>query len=205
MKKIMITALLLAGLTSMGYAAPSTMGSTGMIDTPTADTLREGQLSLGYYDLDEGQNISFGMNIAKNLELGIAATNAHADSRQTYVNLKYALKQEGVLLPGIAIGMEDIADRSERSAYAVVSKALPLGFRVHAGFGNGRYDGAFYAVEKSIVPMAIGGVFPDTSLIIEHDGHAMNYGLRMSVVAGLKVNAGWRDKEPYVGVTYNLY
>lgn len=205
MKKIIIAALLAAGVTSVGYAAPSTAGSTGMINTPTADTLREGQISAGYYDLDEGQNITFGMNIAKNLELSMAVSDHNAESRQTYMNLKYALKQEGVLLPGVAIGMEDITDRSERTAYAVVSKALPLGFRVHAGFGNGRYDGAFYALEKNIVPMAIGGVFPDTSLIIEHDGHAMNYGLRMSIVSGLKVNAGWRDKDPYVGVTYNFY
>jgi hypothetical protein len=29
----------------------------------------------------------------------------------------------------------------ERSYYAVASKALPFGFRIHAGVGNGRFDG----------------------------------------------------------------
>lgn len=205
MKKIIAGAALCLALHTAAWAAPSTSGSTGMIDTPTADTLREGQISLGYFDLEESRNLTFGTNLGKDLELSIAGADYDASDRKIYVNLKYALKSESVLLPGIAIGLEDIGNTSDRSAYIVVSKALPLGFRVHAGLGSGRYDGPFYAIEKSLFPAPIGGVFPDTSLIVEHNGHAMNYGLRMSLAAGLKLNAGWRDEDPYFGVTYNLY
>lgn len=205
MKKLLLSAALLAFLTNAVYAAPATTGSTGMIDTPTADVLREGQVSFGYYNLDEGKTASIGFHAAENLEISAARTTFDFSDKKTYVNAKYAVKPEGVLTPGIAVGVEDIADKDERTAYAVVSKGLPLGFRAHVGIGNGRYDGMFYALEKNITPLGIKGVFPDTTLIVEHDGHDMNYGMRMSIVPGLKVNAGWRDKETYVGVTYNLY
>lgn len=205
MKKLLLSTALLLLLNNSTYAAPATTGSTGMIDTPTADVLREGQFSLGYYNLHEGKTESIGFNAAKNLEVSVARTEFDFADKTTYVNAKYAVKSEGVLTPGIAIGVEDIGDKDDRTAYAVVSKGLPLGIRAHVGIGNGRYDGMFYALEKNITPIAIKGVFPDTTLIIENDGHNMNYGMRMSVVPGLKVNAGWRDKETYVGVTYNLY
>lgn len=205
MKKWMLAGLVLTALMNAAQAAPSTTGSTGLIDTPTADTLRAGQISLGYFDLEESRNMSFGMNLAKNLELSAGSAAFEDSVRKTYVNVKYAIKQESVLLPGVAIGMEDIGGAVDRTAYAVVSKSLPLGFRVHAGLGGGRYDGAFYGLEKTLVPMAVGGVFPDTSLLVEYDGHEMNYGLRMSLVTGLKINAGLRGDDPYIGVTYNWY
>ena len=205
MKKLLLSTAFLLLLSNNTYAAPATTGTTGMIDTPTADVLREGQVSLGYYKLHEGKTASIGFNAAKNLEVSVARTEFDFADKTTYVNAKYAIKPEGVLTPGIAIGVEDIGGKDDRTAYAVVSKGLPLGFRAHVGIGNGRYDGMFCALEKNITPIGIKGVFPDTTLIIENDGHNMNYGMRMSIVPGLKVNAGWRDKETYVGVTYNLY
>ncbi|WP_110956314.1 YjbH domain-containing protein [Anaerosinus massiliensis] len=205
MKKLLYSVILFFSFISMTEAAPSTTGSTGMIDTPTADVLREGQVSFGFYDLHEGRSASLGFNAAKNLEISAARTDFDFSDKETYLNAKYAIQAESVFTPGIAVGVEDFADRTERTSYAVASKGFPLGFRVNVGIGNGRYDGMFYALEKNITPLGIKGVFPDTALIVEHDGHDMNYGVRMSVVPGLKLNAGWRDKETYVGVTYNLY
>lgn len=205
MKKLLLGTALLVSLTNAAYAAPAITGSTGMIDTPTADVLREGQVSLGYYNLHEGKTASIGFHATENLEITAAWTTFDFSDKKTYVNAKYAVKPEGVLTPGIAIGVEDIANKDDRTAYAVVSKGLPLGFRAHVGIGNGRYDGVFYALEKNITPLAIKGVFPDTTMIVENDAHHMNYGMRMSIVPGLKVNAGWRDRETYVGLTYNLY
>lgn len=204
MKKILICAALWIALTCGAAAAPSTNGSTGLIDVPTADALREGQFSIGYFHLDEKNVIAVGTNLAKDLELSVAVAEL-APGRETYVNLKYAVRQESVFLPGIAIGVEDIGGEEDRSAYLVASKLLPFGFRIHAGAGGGRYGGLFYGIEKNLTPLAKGGVFPDTSLIVEHDGHAMNYALRVSLAKGLKVDAGWRDKDPFVGVVYNLY
>lgn len=190
---------------AVGVAAPTTMGSTGLIDAPSADVLREGQLFFGYYHLHEGNAWTIGAGLSDRFEVGFSQANYDRGGDKSYLNFKYALHTEGLLIPGIAVGLEDVTDESDRSAYVALSKGLPLGFRLHAGYGGGRYDGFFYAVEKRLNPLGIGGVFPDTSLIVEHDGHAMNYGMRMSLLPGLKLNAGWRDGDPYVGATYNLY
>lgn len=188
-----------------GTAAPSIKGSTGNINTPSADVLRPGQFDVGYYHLDAMQDISVATNLAKNWELSAVNHKPQKGEAVGQVNLKYALKQEGVLTPGLAIGVEDLADKEDRTFYAVASKGLPLGLRLHVGVGNGRYDGAFAAIEKRLIPLARGGAFPDMSFIAENDGHHMNYGLRLALSPGLKASAGWLDGKPFVGVTYNYY
>jgi hypothetical protein len=205
MQKSILIMIACLGTFSQASAAPATTGTTGNIDTPSADVLRPGQASIAYYKLSEGNDIAFGVNIAKNIELSGAKQEYKNAVAETDLNLKYGVLHEGILTPGVAVGIEDITNQKERTVYAVMSKGLPLGLRVHAGIGNGRYDGLFFAVEKKLIPMSIGGVFPDTSLIIENNGHAMNYGLRMSIAAGLKLDAGWRDNASYVGFTYNCY
>lgn len=210
-KKNMITAFAVSALLFAAvpaYAAPSINGSTGLINTPTADVLREGRFSLGYYHVDEGNAGSFTLGLSNKLEVGVAGFRYDRDSHkdnQTYFNIKYSLLSDTVLTPGLAIGIEDIGDEDKRTFYAAASKALPFGFRIHAGVGDGRYDGVFAALEKTISPTGIvtgNNVFPATTLIAEWDGDKMNYGARMAIVPGLKLDAGWRHSETYVGLTY---
>ena len=208
MKKIkryvIITLLLCSTLVMARLEAAATInGSTGLINIPSADVVRDGQFFLGYYHSDEQSAASFGLQPLKNLEIGINFLDWN-NNRNNIINAKYALYQENVFLPGLAVGIEDIGDEQQRTKYAVISKALPLGIRVHAGYGEGRYDGVFYGLEKNIIP-SLPGTFPSTDLLLEYDGQAANYGLRISLISGLKINAGWRDHDPYVGMTYNFY
>ena len=185
-------------------AAPSINGSTGLINIPTADVLHEGQYSLGYYNLREGGAGSFSFNLSRNLEVGVAGFRFDNQTNDLRMNAKYALVPETILSPGLSVGVEDMADKNDRSSYAVVSKALPFGFRIHGGYGKGRMDGMFYAIEKTINPVSIltgGNAFPATTLIFERDSRHTNYGARMAIAAGLKVDAGWRDKNFYVGMS----
>lgn len=206
MKKIILAtvcATLMASATAA--AAPSINGSTGLINTPSADVLREGQFSLGYYNTNEGGVGVFNTNIAPKLEIGVAGFRYDNESNKNYLNAKFSLLPETIVSPGLAVGIEDAADKTDRSYYAVVSKGLPLGFRIHAGVGNGHYDGLFAGIEKTINPISIltgNSVFPATTLIAEYDGHDMNYGARMSIIPGLKLDAGWRHEKTYVGVTF---
>lgn len=209
MKKIKEYAIILSVVyitlfTVEAEAAANLNGTTGLINIPSADVVREGHFFLGYYNFDENNLVSFGLQPIKNLEVSVNFADWDDRRQENLVNAKYAVFQENVFLPGMAVGVEDIGANNKRSAYAVISKALPLGFRIHAGYGNGHYDGVFYGLEKNIFP-GLPGTFPDTDLLVEYDGNGMNYGLRMSLLAGLKVNAGWRDHDPYVGVTYNFY
>lgn len=206
MKKLLYGALIALYLgTATASAAPSVNGSTGLVSTPTADVLREGDFSLGYYHLKDGGVGVFNTSLTKNLEFGVAGFRYDHQDNKTMVNAKLGLIPEKVLVPGLAIGIEDAADVKERSVYAVASKGLPLGFRIHAGVGNGRYDGVFAGIEKQISPLGLitgNSVFPATSLIAEYDGKDMNYGARISVVPGLKVDAGWRNHEAYYGISF---
>lgn len=186
-------------------AAPSVNGATGMINTPSADTLRTGQFSLGYYNLKNGGVGTFNANILSNLEIGVSGFRYDGQENKNYLNAKFALLPETVLTPGVAIGAEDISNRGERSLYAVVSKALPLGFRLHAGVGNGRFNGGFASIEKIINPLSIitgNNVFPATTLIAEYDGKNMNYGARLAIVPGLKLDAGVRNHDGYIGISF---
>lgn len=190
--------------TATATAAPSFSGSTGMINTPSADALREGQFSLGYHNLKDQKVGTFSLNLLSNVEVGVARHFPDAGSNQTLFNAKWSIAPETVVTPGLAVGVEGLGD-GHRSAYAVASKALPLGFRIHAGVGNGRFNGAFGAIEKTINPVSLitgSNTFPATTLIAEYDGDGMNYGARLSIVPGLKVEAGWRDSKTYIGASF---
>jgi len=191
---------------STAFAAPSVNGSTGQINNPSADVLQQGQFAAGYYHLKDGGVGVFNMNLLPNFEVGVAGFR-HDDSgaNKTLVNAKLGLLPETILTPGVAVGVEDVAAQRGRSYYAVASKALPFGFRIHAGVGNGRFDGTFAALEKTINPVSVltgNNAFPATTLIAEFDGRHMNYGARLSIVPGLKVDAGWRDRSAYFGVSF---
>lgn len=186
-------------------AAPSVNGATGLINTPTADVLRPGQISLGYYHLKDGGAGTFNANVAPNLEVGVTAFRYDGQSNKNYLNAKFALAPETVLTPGLAIGAEDIANNDKRSLYAVASKALPFGFRIHAGIGNGQLKGGFAGIEKTINPISVltgNNTFPATTLIAEYDGKGMNYGARLSIVPGLKLDAGLRNHKGYFGISF---
>lgn len=207
-KRICIVVFLLI-FTGAGVvnAAPSVMGATGLIQNPTADVLRTGQVAAGYYHLDEGRVGIVTANILPKLEVGVAGFRYDTTESKNAVNFKWSLASEAVLTPGLALGVEDVAGTSQRSFYAAASKTLPFGFRLHAGVGNGRFDGVFAGLEKTINPVSMftgTSTFPTTTLIIEFDGKQMNYGARVAILPGFKVDAGWRSHSPYYGLSGSL-
>jgi len=129
-------------------AAPSLQGSTGNIVVPSADVLRLGQFDLGYYHETGEKTAVAAVGISRNWELSAARREREHGTDYTAVNLKYAVAQESITEPGLAIGVEDISAEGDRSLYVVASKGLPFGIRLHAGCGNGSYGGLFYAVER---------------------------------------------------------
>lgn len=209
MKKILLgalCALCVSMFAAVAVAAPSVNGPTGQINNPSADVLQPGQFALGYYHLKDGGVGIFNTSLARNFEIGVAGFRFdNSGDNSTLLNAKLGLVPETVLTPGLAVGVEDAANQRERSYYAVASKALPFGFRLHAGMGNGRYDGMFAALEKTINPISVvtgQNAFPATTLIVEYDGRNMNYGARMAVVPGLKLDAGWRNHDMYFGLSF---
>lgn len=204
MKKIVVgICMIMAAASATAAAAPSINGPTGLIESPTSDVTKEGEFSLGYYELEHGANANLNIGLTKNIEVGISSFDPDGGSRLNRVNAKWNVVPETVVTPGLSVGVEDIGDKTERSAYVVGSKALPLGFRINYGVGNGRYDGVFGGIEKTFNPLGVltgDNAFPATTLIAEYDGKDMNVGARISIVPGVKIDAGWQDmKDFYVG------
>ena len=188
-------------------ATPSMTGSTGMIRMPTADSMRLGQFSAGYFYWNEHGSSVVAVGLPRGVEISAAVRRNAGDTDTAIYNVKFNLNQEALLYPAVAIGIEDIDGRDRRSLYGVLSKALPYGFRIHIGTGTGRFEGMFASLEKVLNPVSLRkkhSGFPVTSLIVEMDGYKMNYAARMRLAQGLRLDAGWLGKEErvYCGLTF---
>jgi hypothetical protein len=202
--KALTLALFLFILPAQVFAAPSFGAATGLIDIPSADVLRLGQIGAGYYHESSGGVSIASLGIMKNFEIGIGDYRYNYE-RQTLLSGKFSLASETIMTPGAAIGFSAMGTDSKTSVYAVISKSLPFGFRIHAGIGTQQFSGVFAAIEKNISPsgMITGkNVFPATTLIAEYSGQTMNYGARISIVPGLKAELGRRNHGTYVGLDF---
>ena len=188
-------------------AAPSMTGATGMIRVPTADSMRLGQFSAGYFYWNENGSGVVAVGLPRGVEISAALRSNVGNPDTAIYNVKFNLNQEALLYPAVAIGVEDIDGRDRRSVYGVLSKALPYGFRIHIGTGTGRFEGMFASLEKVLNPVSLrkkNSGFPVTSLIVEMDGYKMNYAARVRLAQGLRLDAGWLGKEErvYCGLTF---
>lgn len=203
MFKKIFTALLLLYFCQNNWvlAQPSLNGATGLLELPTADVVKKESFGIGVYSADDVKIRNMGYGLAEKLEVSFA--NEKQDIEQiNKFNVKYVLLSETVLTPGLAVGINDLTGKSERSTFAVVSKGLPLGFRVHAGIGSGDFEKGFVALEKNITPLLGANVFPSTTLLVEYNDNNINYGMRMSIVPDLKLNLGRSDHKTFIGLTY---
>ena len=205
--RIVLSLLAFLLTTTAVLAAPSMTGSTGMIRVPTADSMRLGQFSAGYFYWNEHGSGVVAVGLPRGVEVSAAVRRNAGDTDTAIYNVKFNLNQEALLYPAVAIGVEDIDGRERRSVYGVLSKALPYGFRIHIGTGTGRFEGMFASLEKVLNPVSIRkkhSGFPVTSLIVEMDGYKMNYAARMRLAQGLRLDAGWLGKEErvYCGLTF---
>lgn len=205
--RIVLSLLAFLLTTTAVIAAPSMTGSTGMIRVPTADSMRLGQFSAGYFYWNEHGSGVVAVGLPRGVEVSAAVRRNTSDTDTAIYNVKFNLNQEALLYPAMAIGVEDIDGRERRSVYGVLSKALPYGFRIHIGTGTGRFEGMFASLEKVLNPVSLRkkhSSFPVTSLIVEMDGYKMNYAARMRLAQGLRLDAGWLGKEErvYCGLTF---
>ena len=205
--RIVLSLLAFLLTTTAVLAAPSMTGSTGMIRVPTADSMRLGQFSAGYFYWNEHGSGVVAVGLPRGVEISAAVRRNAGDTDTAIYNVKFNLNQEALLYPAVAIGIEDIDGRDRRSVYGVLSKALPYGFRIHIGTGTGRFEGMIASLEKVLNPVSIRkkhSGFPVTSLIVEMDGYKMNYAARMRLAQGLRLDAGWLGKEErvYCGLTF---
>ncbi|HLT58620.1 MAG TPA: hypothetical protein VKZ69_07600 [Limnochordales bacterium] len=198
--------VLAVALAAVAAKAPAgqaaVMGTTGLLQIPTADVSPPGagRLAAGV----DGSEFLLSVMVSPlpGLEVGGAARSRGAVAPQ----LKYAVAAESAGAPGFAVGL------AGDSYYAVLSRRLSSpGLRLHLGVGAGRWGPVLAGVEARLRSVAVtaadaGPSAPAVSLLVDFDGRAVALGARLQWPAGWTAAAGVRAGHGLVGqVAYGIH
>ena len=196
----------LAATSAQVAATPAYFGYTGLMLTPTADTLKTGGVGLGGVFLADDNNdttfLSANVGLLDSLEVGAAMVNPEYGNSEGIINAKFALLKETIATPGVAIGVSDITDQFDATPYVVASKAMPLSGEsvfvptLHVGFGGGLLDGLFAGMS--------GKLSDRLQLMVEYDTDDVNFGVQFAAAQALRLHAGLVGGDSLgLGMSYN--
>jgi len=147
-----ILLLFFAGVAWAGdepFATPSNWGGTGIMETPTARVMKEGQFRFGVGLINPYRHYYGAIGLFKGLEIDgrfteILDTQTHlgpsyGDYKDKVVDIKWQFLPETKWFPALALGLNDPhGTRIYGSQFIVANKQIyPFDFSI--GFGNGRY------------------------------------------------------------------
>jgi hypothetical protein len=168
----------------------SASGLPGIIHVPTATTVPEGSLDVGYNTtrdakvfpgVNQQKNFNFAFGFLPRLTLGgrgIDARNTDTGAqlaRDISANAQVLVLEDKSWWPGIAVGLEDIGGGATflRSGYVTLSKSLFGRLRGTVGFGTGPdvLKGPFAGAELALNRFV--------TLLGEYDADNVNAGVRL--------------------------
>ncbi|WP_462173374.1 YjbH domain-containing protein [Pseudoalteromonas xiamenensis] len=197
----LLLASLCAGATFSSFANNQTdqayYGFTGLFNIPNAETLKTGEMAIGYNNQLEfrgkyvdGHNFNFTAGLFDGLEVAgkVAASSMnhnlfYSEGKGEIRDLSFNAKYQIPYIPkdwfSLAIGAQDLGGAANNFEAYYVAASKEIGdFRITLGGGTtenatGRLDGAFGGVEW----------MPFTWLTIaaEHDAQALNAGVKVHV------------------------
>lgn len=171
-------------------AVPNFFGATGLLETPNAYTVGDRGIGAHAYFTDNFESYGARVGLGSRLEVGATYLNLDNGDDDILFNAKFALLQEKLAIPAVAVGIIDAFDELDLdpSFYVVASKDLsqtiPLGLfpiRAHAGWGTGIYDEEpFFGLEMNLgTPFDVLPVdHPVFTGIAEYAHSDFNLGLR---------------------------
>jgi hypothetical protein len=174
MKNIWILALCAGALAAphLAAAAPSYVGSSGLVITPDDRTLGQNDFSLAWHHVErqvfggaEDLNI-YTLNYGVTAKGEIGGSYVTNDQDRWVLNGKYRLLDERAGSPAVTVGVADLFNELDDGvgAYALLTKTLtgfgvPEGgepevgpFRVHLGLGTGFYSSIFAGADWAPIP-----------------------------------------------------
>ncbi len=199
--------VLLVAVPVWAQPAPSFLGPTGLLFVPTADVVGMGEVEAGAAvtrgDDDNDANwISANVGVLPQLEVGATRIGVEDADSEIVLNAKYRVLKPALTATTLSVGMVDITDQIDRSAYAVLSHDVGVGLvmrkglfsrpRVHVGIGGGMLDGVFAAGEITYANKV--------DLIAEYDSHDVNVGARIPLSRGLNATVAALDGFDHLGV-----
>lgn len=172
MKKItLLSTILLAHLNASTLSHTlSNQGYTGVINTPNAQVMNEGDFTLHFdnqfnnslraYDEDReysySENYLVGVGLLPNFEVQLRLSEVPGYHRDLSANLKYKIPYTHKYLPNLAVGYQDLGSAANNfgNIYAVLDKEVGI-IRASIGYGKStvdndakkRMDGIFYSAE----------------------------------------------------------
>jgi hypothetical protein len=178
------------GILSGNDATPNFVGSTGLLETPNADTVGDKGFSVfaGFNPDYNTYGVLFGP--FDRLEVGVSFFDIDSGDDGFAVNAKFGLLKESTFIPGVAVGVVDAFDEINQghSWYVVASKDIgkliplhPFDIKASVGYGGGIYgNDPFASLEFGIgTPLdAIPLSHPRFSFIPEVRDGDVNLGLR---------------------------
>jgi hypothetical protein len=212
---LVLAALLVLCLgSSAAQAAPSFYGYTGLVFTPTADTLDANEFNLAAFAIDYDQTgradiYSAQMGVRDGLEAGVVRVKPHSESGETLLSAKYRIQPEDDKHAGVAVGVFDPTNEIDATAYVVGSKTLGsyrafgkevTSLRVHGGFGGGQLDGLFLGASAGL-----GDRLLVMAEFVQTGGDStVNFGARLAVTSEVRVHAAISDEiDSALGISYN--
>jgi hypothetical protein len=174
----------------------SFQGYTGLINTPNAQVMNEGDLSFSFnnqfdnhlrnYDYSRpkeyAEDYVFGVGLLPNLEIQGRFKEQKGYARDLSANIKFKLPRiiDSDLFPDIAIGAQDLGSEANNyENYYIVADENIWIFRASVGYGYSharsqvapRMDGVFGGLEAQVMPWL--------ALLGEYDGEEKHVGARL--------------------------
>lgn len=174
-------------------AAATATGSSGLIHTPSADTLETGDVELGVRYTGNKLSASLTWGIAERIEIGVNSLEKGGTLSDLGLFVKGAVFEETADRPAVAVGFET------GQSYVVVSKRLAPRVRAHAGYGSGALDGVFAGVSVALNTTSNRAGAPVTTVLAEATKHGLNAGLRMIFSPSISLDVALIDLEKFSG------
>ena len=174
----------------------SNQGYTGIINTPNAQVMNEGDLTIHFdnqfdnvlrgYDYDKSYNYQedyiFGAGLFPYFEIQGRLAEIPGYARDLSANLKFQLPYKNIYLPNVAFGFQDLGSAANHygNKYIVMDKEL---WFVRASLGYGKSDGG--TPNKSRMDGVFGGLevktFDWLYLLAEDDSREQFAGIRLEM------------------------
>lgn len=205
-------ALTLMAFAGTACAEPSLWGFSGLLATPTAEALGEGEYNIGLNsgELEDWEDFSYYANfgVGQQTEVGVLMWRPDSSGEmnaemvrpardETYLHIKrsFAPVDGG---PTLAAGIFDITDEVQTTVYVVANwqqgnvvgqvRGQDVRFlNLHAGFASGQFEDFFVGAQ-----FAFGTRFEVMGEWVNDD---VNVGVRLKPFPGFNVDAGLMDVE----------
>ncbi len=166
--------------TAVCTSAPSVLGLTGAVITPTTELPPVKGLNVGYHWVDNTLDASAKVNAAPIPKVEIGALwwdpVAAGVDEELIFNAKYLFVEEDEKNPAVAAGVIDLSDEIDQTWFGVVSKVFNAGgevpITVNIGGASGdTIDGVFGSVKLAL--------HEDVDVIGEYDSSELNFAVRV--------------------------